>query len=80
MLPGGCYDRGVIDPRSLALASDHDDDTERFARMTPEQRLAIFLELCVLTDSIVRNQRELVAMLGQDERIAKWDELCARVA
>ena len=25
-------------------------------------------------------RRELVAMLGQDERIAKWDELCARVA
>lgn len=42
----------MLDPRSLASAEQ--DDVARFRAMTPEQRLAVFLELCELTDSIVR--------------------------
>ena len=39
-----------------------DDDgleIERFARMSPEQRLALFLELCDLTDSIQRGRPDV---------------------
>lgn len=42
----------VRDPRSLALSEE--DDLERFRAMTPEERVALFFELCELTDSIVR--------------------------
>jgi hypothetical protein len=36
------------------FVDDGSADTERFARMHPEQRLKLFLELCDLTDSIQR--------------------------
>ena len=58
----------MIDPRSFGRTSEHDDDTERFARMSPEQRLAIFLELCALTDSIVRNRPDAEALRAPTAR------------
>jgi hypothetical protein len=44
----------VRDPRDLAAGDDEASDAERFAAMRPEDRLRVFLELCELTDSIVR--------------------------
>lgn len=69
----------MLDPRKLALASDEADDTDRFAAMTPEQRLAIFLELCTLTDSIVRGRPDADALLAPTPRSPESEALWARL-
>ena len=49
--------------------------------MSPEQRLAIFLELCALTDSIVRNRPDAEALRAPTARSpeseAFWRRLIA---
>jgi hypothetical protein len=68
----------VLDPRSIGAASE-EDDTERFARMTPEARLALFLELCALTDSIVRNRPDAEALRAPTPRSAGSEALWQRL-
>ncbi len=67
------------DPRSLAGSAEEDDDVRRFARMTPEERLAIFLELCVLTDSIVRNRPDADALRAATPRSPEAEALWRRL-
>lgn len=67
------------DPRSIAFASDEDDETERFARMTPEERLALFLELCALTDSIVRHRPDAEALRAPTPRSPESEALWLRL-
>lgn len=43
-----------MDPR--AIGGGEAGEASRFTAMTPEERLAVFLELCSLTDSIVRGR------------------------
>jgi hypothetical protein len=43
-----------MDPRSIGAGQPA--GSSRFSAMTPEERLQIFVELCDLTDSIVRNR------------------------
>lgn len=45
-----------MDPRQLAALAHDEEDDARLARMTPAERLETFLELCELTDSIVRHR------------------------
>ncbi len=66
-----------MDPRSLSRAEV--DDTERFRRMSPEERLRLFLELCDLTDAIVGSrpdQRRLRERHPRSaEALATWRRL-----
>jgi hypothetical protein len=70
-----------MDPRALAAESGREDD-ERFRRMTPDERLAIFIELYQLTDSIVRNRPDADRLRSPTPRSAEsealWQELIAR--
>jgi hypothetical protein len=65
------------DPRSIAR--EEADDVGRFARMTPEERLAIFLELCRLTDSIVRNRPDVEALRALTPRSPESEALWRRL-
>lgn len=42
----------MLDPRTIARVAAQAEDRERFAAMTPEERLRVFFDLCALTDSI----------------------------
>lgn len=59
--------------------SDATPDVERFARMTPEDRLALFLELCDLTDSIVRARPDEDALRSPTPRSAESEALWRRL-
>jgi hypothetical protein len=48
--------------RVPGFEEDRSLDTERFARMTVEQRLSLFLELCDLTDSIQRDRPNVLEL------------------
>jgi len=72
----------VIDRlRLAAVTAEEERDTERFARMSPAERLALFLELCELTDSIVRNRPDAEALRAptplSPESEALWRRLVA---
>ncbi len=58
------------------------DDTERFARMSPEERLALFLQLCDLTDSIQKDRPNRDALRAPQpmshESRALWRRLMNR--
>jgi MFS transporter, DHA1 family, inner membrane transport protein len=54
-------------------------ETERFARMTPEQRLALFLELCDLTDSIQRDRPDAEALRRPAPRSPESESLWKRL-
>ncbi|MFW6197760.1 MAG: hypothetical protein ACOC5B_02735, partial [Myxococcota bacterium] len=56
-----------------------DHQTERFARMTPEERLQIFVELCDLTDSIQRNRPDRGALRQSTPRSAEAEALWKRL-
>ena len=69
----------AMDPRSLAEAAHEEDDLERFRRMTPEERLAIFLDLCRLTDSIVRHRPDAEALRAPPPRSPESEALWQRL-
>ena len=70
----------MIDPRALAEPPEADEaDLLRFARMTPEQRLDLFLELCALTDSIVRDRPDTDALLAPTRRSEESEALWRRL-
>jgi hypothetical protein len=56
-----------------------DDDTERFARMTPAERLTLFLELCDLTDSIVEARPDAEALRSGTPRSTDAEALWKRL-
>lgn len=56
-----------------------DRETERFARMTPEERLRIFLELCDLTDSIQRERPDAEALRHPVPRSPEAEQLWKRL-
>jgi hypothetical protein len=55
------------------------DDTERFARMSPEERLSLFLELCDLTDGIVANRPDAERIRRGTPRSAEAEALWRRL-
>ncbi len=55
------------------------DDAERFRSMSSEQRLALFFELCDLTDSIVNNRPEPPRLRAPNPRSAEADALWRRL-
>jgi hypothetical protein len=61
-----------VDPNAEA-------DTLRFASMTPEERLALFLELCDLTDSVQRGRPDSAALRQEQPRSAEALALWARL-
>jgi hypothetical protein len=67
----------VIDPRDIGAGEDDgkEDDVERWRRMTPEERLTVFLSLCRLTDSIVRNRPDADALRAPTPRSPESEEL-----
>ncbi|MDF1565854.1 MAG: hypothetical protein P1V51_22655 [Deltaproteobacteria bacterium] len=69
-------------PPPLPAFVPPEDDTERFVRMTPEERLALLFELCDLTDSIVSarpGEAKLRAPTPRTESsLALWRELMQR--
>jgi hypothetical protein len=74
-----CYlDRvlaSYVDPDAAA-------ETARYARMTPEQRLALFLQLCDLTDDVQRGRPDRSALRApaplDAEALALWAQLMKR--
>jgi hypothetical protein len=60
-------------------SSSVDDDTRRFAGMRPERRLALFLELCDLTDAIQAGRPNREALRApqsrSEEALALWGRL-----
>lgn len=76
-----CYDRVVLDPRDLGRAED-DAERERLAelaRMTPEERLRIFVSLCDLTDSITRGRPDAEALRAPTPRSPESEALWQRL-
>ncbi len=61
------------------MAAPEERETERFARMAPEERLALFLELCELTDQIVRNRPDADAIRAPTPRSAASEALWQRL-
>jgi len=55
------------------------DDAERFRSMSREERLALFFELCDLTDSIVNNRPEPGRLREPNLRSAEADALWRRL-
>jgi hypothetical protein len=67
-----------MDPRQLG-PDVIPDETERFANMSPAQRLQIFVELCELTDSIVRGRPDADALRRAHPRSEEAEALWARL-
>lgn len=70
-----------MDPRALAAEIGREGE-DRFRRMSPEERLAIFIELCELTESIVRGRPDADRLRSpaprSPESRALWKRLMAR--
>ena len=68
-----------MDPASFGSSSTDVDDTARFARMSTEERLALFLQLCDLTDAIQAGRPGgSISREGHprsDEALALWARL-----
>lgn len=56
-----------------------ESDAERFASMTPEERLALFIELCDLADSIVNARPDREALRAPTPRSAEAEALWERL-
>jgi hypothetical protein len=56
-----------------------DRETDRFAAMTPAERLGLFLELCELTDQIVRHRPDADAIRAPTPRSPESEALWARL-
>jgi hypothetical protein len=57
-----------------------DRDTERFANMTPEERLRLFVEVCDLADSIVRGRPDAERLRAPTPRSPEAEALWRRLA
>ncbi|MDQ3033499.1 MAG: hypothetical protein M3Y87_13855 [Myxococcota bacterium] len=72
----------MLSPADLQRFTEDGRDTERFAVMTPEERLALFLQLCELTDAITRGRPDADALRAPTPRSpeseALWLRLIAR--
>jgi hypothetical protein len=55
------------------------DDTERFARMSPEDRLSLFFELCDLTDRIVNERPDAEVLRRGTPRSAESEAVWRRL-
>jgi hypothetical protein len=62
-----------------AFVDTEERDSDRFARMTPEQRLVLFFELCDLTDSIVAGRPDPAALRAPAPRSAESEALWQRL-
>lgn len=64
-----CYTEGIMGvPRFVQTAPD---DTARFAAMSPEERIALCLELCDLADSVVSGRPDSAALRRPHPRSAE---------
>lgn len=76
-----CYSSDM-DPKELGKPDPSLDAPDRFAAMSPEARLSLFLELCDLTDSIQQGLPRRAALRAEhprsDEAIALWARLMRR--
>lgn len=71
----------MLDPRDIGRLAEEGagDDRARFARMSPEERLALFLELCELADEIVRGRPDADAIRAPTPRSPESEALWARL-
>ncbi len=58
------------------------DDRDRYAAMTPEERLAVFVEVCELARTIIESRPDRAAILAGNEPMpaaaaATWKRLVA---
>jgi hypothetical protein len=67
-----------MDPRSLGASAEHGQD-DRFARMTPEERLEVFVQLCELTDSIIRHRPDAERLRSPTPRSPESEALWQRL-
>jgi hypothetical protein len=69
-------------PDDFAQGEHGADDTLRFARMTPEQRLALFFELCELMDAVQADLPNRQALRAphplSEESVTLWAKLMRR--
>lgn len=67
-----------VAPATLGVGSER-RDTARFAKMTPAERLELFLELCDLTDSITSGRPDAARLRAPTPRSAEaeasWQRL-----
>lgn len=56
------------------------DDVERFRAMRPEERLALFFQLCDLTDSVVNARPNSDRLRSPNRRSAEAEALWRRIA
>lgn len=59
------------------------DDADRYARMTPDERLSIFVDICELAESILDGRPDRERILAENEPMppaaeAAWRRLIAR--
>lgn len=73
-----CY-HGSMDPRQLGEVHNPDEETARFARMTPAARLKLFFQLCDLTDALQAGRPNRAALRApqprSEEALALWAKL-----
>ncbi|MEI8259415.1 MAG: hypothetical protein WCJ30_27420 [Deltaproteobacteria bacterium] len=60
-----------------------DQDVQRFARMTPDERLEYFVQACELAESILRGRADAAEVLARREPMSpradeQWRALVAR--
>jgi hypothetical protein len=68
-----------MDPAAFGASDPSVHDTGRFARLNPEARLRLLLELCDLTDAVQAGRPNAAALRAQQPRspeaIALWERL-----
>jgi hypothetical protein len=71
----------VLDPRDIGRLAEEGsrEDRARFAGMSPEERLELFLELCALADEIVRGRPDADALRAPTPRSAESEALWERL-
>ncbi|MDD9944304.1 MAG: hypothetical protein OXU20_24890 [Myxococcales bacterium] len=67
-----------MDPRAIG-GSDPGSDAERFARMSPAERLDLFLQLCDLMDSVQAGRPDRERLRAPHPRSAEALALWARL-
>jgi hypothetical protein len=76
-----CYHQCML-PAAFAEIDSELADTARFARMSPEERLALFVQLCDLTDSVQAGRPDPASLRAPTpisiEAAALWTKLMRR--
>ncbi|MGE0784659.1 MAG: hypothetical protein AB7S26_03150 [Sandaracinaceae bacterium] len=67
----------MLDPRDIGRSED--EDLDRFRRLTPKERLALFIELCDLGDSITAGRPDRDRLRSGEPRSEASEALWRRL-